>query len=103
LSNATRYATPGSTIQVRIEAVGSRVRIWVENEGSPIAQQHLPRLFDRFYKVERSRHRSGVANCGLGLAIVAAIARMHQGEAFAASSGDVTAIGLDIPSKQDTA
>lgn len=98
LSNATRYATPGSTIRVRIASAAGRLRIWVENEGSPIVQEHLPRLFDRFYRAERSRRQAGTSNHGLGLAIVAAIARMHQGEPFASSTGGVTVIGLDVPS-----
>lgn len=103
LSNATRYATPGSTIRVRIESEGGRSRIWVENKGSPIEQEHLPRLFDRFYRAERSRRQVGASNHGLGLAIVAAIARMHQGEPFARSADGVTAIGLDVPSGSATA
>ena len=103
LSNATRYATPGSTIKVRIASEGGRIRIWVENEGSPIEQEHLPRLFDRFYRVERSRRQVGASNHGLGLAIVAAIARMHQGEPFARSADGVTAIGLDVPSSSAAA
>jgi two-component system heavy metal sensor histidine kinase CusS len=102
LSNATRYATPGSTIRVRIGSEGGRVRISVENEGSPIEQEHLPRLFDRFYRAERSRRQVGASNHGLGLAIVAAIARMHQGEPFARSADGITAIGLDVPSSAAT-
>jgi two-component system heavy metal sensor histidine kinase CusS len=98
LSNATRYAAPGSTIRVRIESDGGRSRIWVENKGSPIEQEHLPRLFDRFYRAERSRRQVGASNHGLGLAIVAAIARMHQGEPFARVADGITAIGIDIPS-----
>jgi two-component system, OmpR family, heavy metal sensor histidine kinase CusS len=97
LSNATRYATPGSTIRVRIESEGGRARISVENEGTPIEQEHLPRLFDRFYRAERSRRQVGTSNHGLGLAIVAAIARMHQGEPFARSVDGITAIGMDLP------
>jgi two-component system heavy metal sensor histidine kinase CusS len=103
LSNATRYAKPGSTIRVRIASEGGRIRIWVENEGSPIEQEHLPRLFDRFYRVERSRRQVGASNHGLGLAIVAAIARMHQGEPFARSADGITTIGLDVPSSAATA
>ena len=103
LSNATRYATTGSTIKVRIASNAGRVRIAVENEGSSIEQEHLPRLFDRFYRAERSRRQTGTSNHGLGLAIVAAIARMHQGEPFARSADGVTAIGLDVPSSSATA
>jgi two-component system heavy metal sensor histidine kinase CusS len=103
LSNATRYAVPGSTVRVRIESEGGRSRIWVENKGSPIDQEHLPRLFDRFYRAERSRRQEGTSNHGLGLAIVAAIARMHHGEPFARSADGITAIGLDLPSSSTAA
>lgn len=103
LSNATRYAEPGSNIRVRIESEGGRSRIWVENKGIPIEPEHLPRLFDRFYKAERSRRQVGTSHYGLGLAIVAAIARMHQGEPFARSADGVTAIGLDVPSSSAAA
>lgn len=98
LSNATRYAAPGSMIRVRIESKTGGVRIAVENVGPAIDAEHLPRLFDRFYRVERSRRQSGAANYGLGLAIVAAIARMHSGEPFASSGHGVTTIGLDLRS-----
>lgn len=97
LSNATRYATPGSEVRVQIEALPGQVRISVSNEGPVINAEHLPKLFDRFYRVDRSRRRSG-ANHGLGLAIVAAIARMHRGEPFARSDGGVTSIGVVVPS-----
>jgi two-component system heavy metal sensor histidine kinase CusS len=103
LSNTTRYAAPGSTIRVRIASEGGRSRIWVENKGSPIEQEHLPRLFDRFYRAELSRRQVvGPLNHGLGLAIVAAVARMHQGEPFARSADGITAIGLDVPSSEAT-
>jgi two-component system heavy metal sensor histidine kinase CusS len=96
LSNATRYARPGSAITVRIEPFDGRVRLAVVNEGKEVEPRHLPKLFDRFYRVEQSRQRTDV-NHGLGLAIVAAIARMHGGEPFASSDRGVTMIGLDVP------
>ncbi len=76
LSNATRLLrSPAPTFGSRIESEGGRSRIWVENKGIPIEPEHLPRLFDRFYKAERSRRQVGTSHYGLGLAIVAAIAR----------------------------
>lgn len=96
LSNAGRYATPGSTVSVLIEPRRGNVRLCVRNEGAPIAPEHLPRLFDRFFRAETSRSHAG-HNHGLGLAIVAAIARMHGGEPFAQSEGGVSTIGIDIP------
>lgn len=96
LSNATRYANPGSTIIVQVTAsTPSRVRLAVCNEGPTIAAEHLPRLFDRFYRAEAAR-QGGDENRGLGLAIVAAIARMHGGTTFAESSNGRTTVGLEI-------
>lgn len=94
LGNATRYATPGSSVTVRIgRPAASTVEIVVENRGPGIAAGHLPRLFDRFYRVDPARADAD-RNHGLGLAIVAAIARMHGGRAFATSDAGVTRIGL---------
>lgn len=97
LGNASRYAVAGSTIDVRIEPVGERVRLAVENRGPEIPAAHLPRVFDRFFRVEASRRNEGTAHRhGLGLAIVAAIARMHGGRTFARSADGVTTIGIDL-------
>lgn len=96
LANATRYARPGSVIQIGIQPSGGsadRVTITVQNEGETIDPIHMPRLFDRFYRIEAARTGSD-RNHGLGLAIVSAIARMHDGEAFATSVGGVTRIGI---------
>ncbi len=97
LSNATRHADEGSLIRVRIESRTGWVRLLVENDGAIIDPESLPRLFDRFFRAERSRRHSGSANFGLGLAIVAAIARMHGGGPIGVSKNGVTAIGIDIP------
>jgi two-component system heavy metal sensor histidine kinase CusS len=81
---------------VRIEGSRDETSLSVVNQGATIAPEHLPRLFDRFYRVDASR--SGAArNHGLGLAIVAAIARMHGGRVVATSSDGITSIGLVIP------
>ena len=98
LGNATRYATKGSTIGVAITPLaGTRVGLSVSNLGPTIAAQHMPRLFDRFYRAEAARQRSDM-NHGLGLAIVAAIARMHGGEPFAVSENGRTTVGIEIES-----
>lgn len=95
VSNAQRYATPGSQILVDIGRRGDEVDLAVENIGKTIDADSLPRLFERFYRADRSR--AGSANHhGLGLAIVAAIARMHGGRTFAHSSDGLTRIGLSL-------
>jgi two-component system heavy metal sensor histidine kinase CusS len=94
LGNATRYGRKGTTVTVRISRVdASSVAVAVENDGPGIAPEHLPRLFDRFYRVDAARADAD-RNHGLGLAIVAAIARMHGGRATAESSGGTTRVGL---------
>lgn len=94
VSNATRYATKGSSIVVRIEPDAfEQVTVLVENRGAPIDQQTLSRMFDRFFRADVSR--SGASkNHGLGLSIVAAIARMHGGTTMAASSNGITSVGI---------
>lgn len=103
LGNATRYAHAGSAIQVQISARrcpapghGTQVMLAVVNQGPAIEEQHLPRLFDRFYRADAARSQAD-RNHGLGLAIVAAIARMHGGHCFAESRGGHTRIGLELP------
>jgi two-component system heavy metal sensor histidine kinase CusS len=94
VSNATRYATKGSNVVVRIETDAfEQVAVFVENRGVSIDQQTLSRMFDRFFRADSSRS-GGSANHGLGLSIVAAIARMHGGTTMAASSNGLTSVGM---------
>jgi len=82
-------------IQIDREKIGW-VRIAVYNKGATIGVEHLPRLFDRFYRADPARSPAD-RNHGLGLSIVAAIARMHGGHAFAESAAGVTRIGMMLP------
>lgn len=94
LSNATRHATSGSSVALRIRRTDAdAIEISVENEGQTIAPEHLPRLFDRFFRADPARSHAD-RNHGLGLAIVAAIAHMHQGGTLAESRNGRTRIGL---------
>ena len=97
LSNAARYAQEGSVIQIRIDKTmpSGQVRITVSNKGVCIPEPSIPHLFEPFYRVDQSRNESG-HNHGLGLAIVAAIARLHGGEPFAHCDGDWVRIGFTI-------
>jgi two-component system heavy metal sensor histidine kinase CusS len=61
----------------------------VENPGDGIAAEHLPRLFDRFYRVDPSRQRS-TDGAGLGLAITKSIVAAHSGTVHAFSAGGLT-------------
>lgn len=96
IGNATRHAERGSRVTVSIQSRDGDVAVRVVNRGETIASEHLPRLFDRFYRVDAAR-TGGDRNHGLGLAIVAAIARMHGGTVLAESRNGITSIGLALP------
>lgn len=96
LSNAVQHTEPGEVIEVCIEVEEHQVSIGVANPGLPIASEHLPRLFERFYRVDASRRNSG-NNHGLGLAIVKAIALMHGGDVFVRSDRGVNTFGMYLP------
>lgn len=99
LGNATRFARRGSTVVVRIAPeAAEHVQVLVQNEGEPIDAQALPRLFDRFFRVDSSRTCPDSQHHGLGLAIVAAIARMHAGRTLAECTGGVTRVGFTLAS-----
>lgn len=96
LGNATRYARGGSIVQIIIRGMDDdRVQIRVTNCGDTIDPQILPQMFDRFFRADPARSH-GQSNHGLGLAIVGAIARMHQGKPVVSSENGVTSVGLEI-------
>lgn len=96
ISNATRYGKRESTVRVEISrASASEVRLCVVNKGTTIDPNDLPRLFDRFYRVDQSRSDAHLSH-GLGLSIVAAIARMHGGRPLATSQDGVSSIGMSL-------
>jgi len=72
------------------------VKLSVENAGETIPLEHLPRLFDRFYRVDSSRQRLSEGS-GLGLSITRSILRAHGGDAFIRSEGGMTVFELKIP------
>lgn len=78
VDNAIKYSDEGTTVRVTVARQGAEVRIAVADQGSGIAAEHLERLFERFYRVDkaRSRDRGGT---GLGLAIVKHVAQYHHG------------------------
>jgi two-component system heavy metal sensor histidine kinase CusS len=87
ISNAIRHTPSGGRIGVCIAASASGTKLSIENSGAPIPQEHLPRIFDRFYRADPSRHGSS-EGAGLGLAITRSIIRAHDGEIVARSGTD---------------
>lgn len=78
--NAIRKSPPGAVIDVTITGTASGfTELSISNPVSGIAAEHLPRIFDGFYRVDGARSKSGEGS-GLGLATVQSIARLHKGE-----------------------
>ncbi len=78
LDNAIKYSDRNTSIRIQIVQKTNEIKISVSDEGCGIASQHLPRLFERFYRVDLARSRD-IGGTGLGLAIVKHIARIHNG------------------------
>ncbi|MDX2084070.1 MAG: ATP-binding protein [Candidatus Melainabacteria bacterium] len=99
LSNAIKYTPEGGRIKVRAEVVrGNRwLEVSVEDTGVGISEEHLPFIFDRFYRVENKVHT--VKGTGLGLHLVkVAIENHHQGEVFVQSAvGTGSTFGFRLP------
>jgi signal transduction histidine kinase len=84
-ANALRHTPADGEITLTAEPAGTRVRIIVRDTGSGIAADHLPLVFDRFFKSDASRKASG--GSGLGLSIVKAIVERHGGSISARNDG----------------
>jgi two-component system heavy metal sensor histidine kinase CusS len=96
LSNAIRYTQRGCAVTVRLTSQNGGTLIAAENPGDDIAAEHLPHLFERFYRVDPSRQRQG-EGAGLGLAIVKSIVEAHHGEVRALSTHGVTRFEITLP------
>lgn len=95
LENSARYAREGSQVVVTLSRHENLATVDVKNSGEPIAQHHLERLFERFYRVDNARAQSDT-NHGLGLSIVKAVAHIHGGETFVTSINGVNTFGFTI-------
>ena len=97
--NAVRYSPDGGDITVGwcVDGRGGGARFWVRDSGIGIAGEHLPRLTERFYRVDgaRSRHKGGT---GLGLAITRHIVMRHRGRlAIESTEGVGTTVRVWLP------
>ncbi len=79
IDNAIKYSDPGKTIRITAEQRGPWVEIAVADQGWGIESRHLPRIFERFYRVDPGRSRE-LGGTGLGLSIVKHIMQIHRGE-----------------------
>lgn len=79
IDNAIKYSNEDKTITLTVEVSNGYVSLGVSDEGPGIAEEHIPRLFERFYRVDKSRSRR-IGGTGLGLAIVKHIVHIHGGQ-----------------------
>jgi signal transduction histidine kinase len=85
VANAIRHTPSGGTIRVEVARAGTDASLSVEDSGPGIAPQHLPHVFDRFYKADASRSGTHQSGSGLGLSIVQAIVARHGGTVAASN------------------
>ncbi|WP_438397140.1 heavy metal sensor histidine kinase [Caballeronia sp. DA-9] len=88
VSNAIAHAPQGSSVQIRCQAYGTSSEVSVTDFGRGISAEHIGRIFDRFYRVDPSRHGSA-SGTGLGLAIVRSIMQEHGGDCTVTSIPNV--------------
>jgi signal transduction histidine kinase len=95
--NALRHTPPGGRIRVAADLVADSVRLSVGDNGTGIPSDHLPRIFERFYRVDAGRAREQ-GGSGLGLAIVKHLVEAHGGHVDAESAlGKGTTIRMTFP------
>jgi two-component system phosphate regulon sensor histidine kinase PhoR len=85
IDNAVKYCGPRSKVVLRGEEQGAEVRVLIQDDGPGIEPRHLPRLFERFYRVDPGRSRE-IGGTGLGLAIVKHLAEAMGGTVSVESS-----------------
>jgi two-component system phosphate regulon sensor histidine kinase PhoR len=97
LDNAIKYSEPKGTVTVEVITNGDNIAIKVVDQGCGIPPEHLPRLFERFYRVDKGRSRD-LGGTGLGLAIVKHIAQAHGGRVTVESTlGKGSVFTLRLP------
>lgn len=96
LSNALRHTPSGGIVAVAIDEQEKQVTLTISNPGVVIAPQHLPRIFDRFYRVDYARERT-TDGTGLGLAITKSIIEAHGGRISVRSGPECTLFELTFP------
>ena len=97
IDNAVKFSPENSTVSIEARREKKEVVIHVRDTGNGIEASHLPRLFERFYRVDKARSRS-LGGTGLGLAITKHIVQLHRGRVYVASTpGQGSVFSIYIP------
>lgn len=97
IENALAHTPRGGTVRIVAARAGGSVRLQVSDTGPGIPPEHLPHVFERFYRVEQDRSAAS-GGVGLGMAIVKSIVELHGGKARISSAvGRGTSVELDLP------
>jgi signal transduction histidine kinase len=101
VDNAVRFTPPGGQVAIDALRTGERVRIDVSDTGVGIAPEHLPRLFERFYRADPARSREDGGGTGIGLTIARSIVEAHGGRITARSDpGHGATFTFDLPAAE---
>ncbi|MBI4761348.1 MAG: sensor histidine kinase [Chloroflexota bacterium] len=90
VSNAIQYTPEGGSVSISAKCVNHEVQISVRDTGIGIPPEHLPHIFDRFYRVDKSRSRQAGGGSGIGLTIARALVEAQGGRIWAESKGEGT-------------
>ncbi|KPL83893.1 hypothetical protein SE15_01300 [Thermanaerothrix daxensis] len=97
LSNALRYTPPGGEVFLQVRSSEAGIEFVVRDTGEGIPPEEIPKIFERFYRADKSRHAEA-GESGLGLTIVKAIVEAHGGRVWAVSApGDGLAVHIQMP------
>jgi signal transduction histidine kinase len=101
ISNAIKYSPKGGKVWVRMFLDGANLRVEIKDQGIGVAKEHLPKLFEAFYRVDSS-HTAEIPGTGLGLVIVKAIVEHHGGRVWIDSElGQGTTVGFLLPVRRE--
>ncbi|NTX25992.1 heavy metal sensor histidine kinase [Burkholderia pyrrocinia] len=100
-SNALEHAEAASTIELAVSAQAGYAVVEITNRGAAIPPEQVDRIFERFYRIDSSRH-GAARNAGLGLAIVKSIMELHRGKVEVASRDGRTTFALYFPRGTDS-
>lgn len=96
LDNAWKFTPHGGRVGIAIEPIPGSIRVVFANTGEPLSDEDLPLIFERFYRVEKSRSRER-GGAGIGLAIVKELVEAHGGKVGAGNSGGTIRIWFTLP------